>query len=55
MRRDRDDDFAAVDLDTMIRELLDRLDDAPADREPDFPEVEEIAAPYPWVKAWMPN
>ena len=48
-------DDAAFNIDSMIDELLNRLDDFQADREVDLPEVEELAAPYPWVKAWMPS
>lgn len=55
MKNERLVDDAAFNIDSMIDELLNRLDDFQADREVDLPEVEELAAPYPWVKAWMPS
>jgi hypothetical protein len=54
MKRSLDTEDASFNLDSMINELLDRLDDALPEQDVELPEVEVLADRYSWVRAWGP-
>ena len=54
MTHEPDLETVALNIDSMIEDLLNRLDDIQADREADLPEVEELTARYYWTRTWGP-